>query len=407
MKRRNIMQKTALLSLRVQWFKLKAKEFIERYSAGLMVIALFLPGVAIGENLNLIFLAAIHPFIYIIDTESSFFKQLSWLCLLMGIFVVWARAQKIAINGGEFANQMKSLPLKKQKTEVINMIMVLISNHFLWFFMLYGVYHLTLTTDSSTVEKIRYLFLLVLLFTSQYIAVFYSKKPLLQALFVMGLIAVLLILPVAHGFEWIRMIGLILTLSWYTMILTTKPASLKRLSIEPKQIANKPIYRNLHFQIMVKSAPSSVFFRLLFLAGLLSGFILTAEHFSSLNDGDLTPFFFIIESILVYFLSGFYPLFQDQRKSMRQLLDSLPIKPLYWVKRDVLAVTVLSALIHTPYAFWQLNHFEVSTVLGTWAFHLILLLLSYPLRVLSKSNQTFITFVVILIITIITVYHLS
>ena len=401
------MQNTGLLKLRIQWFKLKAKEFIARYAAGLMVIALALPGVAIGDNLNLILLAITQPLLYVSMLEPSFIQKLSWLMVLMVVFVVWARAQKTAINGGQFAQYTTSLPIPHRRSIATNFLMVLISNHFLWVFMIYGIYHITLVIHSPKIEVLRYFYLLALLISCQYVVVFSSKKLLINALIALIILAIALIIPISQSLEWLRLSLVNVALIYFVVNFLSFKRNIKHSSVQQKQRFKMPFHKNLYYQMLVSSDISSTMFRFGLLATLLFGFSLSAQHLSGLNENKLDPYAFIIEALLAFYLSGFYLIFKDQRKSMQQFLMTLPIRRFFWVQRDILTVILLSFLIHLPYLYWQIDHFENSIIVISWAFHLFLLLVSYPIRVFIKEGQTFITFAVILILTIILIYNKS
>ena len=103
------MKINTLYKLRKQWFVLAAKKFVERYFMGILLLFLFLPGVAIGENFHLFITAITKPFVIISQQESTFLIRIAWLILLMSVFVVWSHSQKRAIKGGDFTIFQESL----------------------------------------------------------------------------------------------------------------------------------------------------------------------------------------------------------------------------------------------------------------------------------------------------------
>ncbi|MCF6264339.1 MAG: hypothetical protein L3J24_12235, partial [Xanthomonadales bacterium] len=325
------MSDVKLLLLRKQWFKLKAREFIQRYASGLMVLVLFLPGVAIGDNFRILLLAATKPLLIVVLNEGSFVSKFIWFLVLSSLFIVWARAQRGAITGGAFAQFIHSLPISERIKDQNNIKMLLIANHFLWFFIIAGFYFLNQSSQFMVLDNLRYLFLMFLLVSFQYLSVF---RPQRQYFLVMIVLSVGFIVPVNAFFQWILLITLFMSLVFfmkYVLAIKDQKFLTKKSSIN-KVIENN-IAHNIYIQMLFKSGLSSTLFRFGIIALLITGLSLLANHFSLLNDNDLRPYAYVLEAILAYYLSGFYVVFADERKQMKLLFDSLPLQKTYWGKR--------------------------------------------------------------------------
>ena len=167
------MEINTFYKLRKNWFSLKAKEFIKRYFMGIVTLVIFLPGVAIGENFNLLVLSITKPFVLVSQIESPFIIKQLWLFILITIFVVWSRAQRSAIKGGDFAVFQESLPLTNNYKNKINVRMLLVANHFLWPVIIASYFYFPLLGDSNVlVLLLRNSFLILLLIVIQYIVLF-------------------------------------------------------------------------------------------------------------------------------------------------------------------------------------------------------------------------------------------
>ncbi|MBL4772321.1 MAG: hypothetical protein JKX98_01550 [Alcanivoracaceae bacterium] len=394
-----------LFTLRRQWFQLQAKNFILRYSTGLMVLAMFLPGVAIGDNFNLFMSAITKPFVLISQSQTPFLIKLVWLLVLQIVFIVWARAQRYAINGGNFAIYLQTLPIDKRIKNQNNIFMLLLSNHLLWPVIFAGFYHLLTMENTQLITAIfRYGFLVLLLLTTQYISVFSMRT--FSVLTVVGL-SIGLLVSIKASFV------LILILFWllvwfFARLLKSQGNYIKPTdTLRPINIFPKFLSHNLYYQILFKSALTSTLFRLAIIVFLIFGFSLIAQHFANINDNNLFPYSLSLEALLAYYISGFFVSFNDERQQMKQLLSSLPVKKSFWLVRDVLVIFLLSSLIHLPFYSWQHGYFTNNTLWIMFLYHLLLLLLCYPIRVFIKNRQTFISFVVLFIITAITIYHIE
>ena len=121
-----MVEQNKILRLRRRWFKLQAKNFVSRYAAGLMVILIFLPGVAIGDNLQLLMGAVIAPFFALIHHNTSWHHLIIHMLLLIAVFMVWARAQQHAINGGLFMHYSIAQPVDEQIHRLSNPLRSLI-----------------------------------------------------------------------------------------------------------------------------------------------------------------------------------------------------------------------------------------------------------------------------------------
>ncbi|MCF6299621.1 MAG: hypothetical protein L3J52_00630, partial [Proteobacteria bacterium] len=78
----------------------------------------------------------------------------------------------------------------------------------------------------------------------------------------------------------------------------------------------------------------------------------------------------------------------------------------YWVKRDISVMILITLILHTFYFIWTWHQFTPTTLQGLLLFHVLLLLVCYPLRILVKNAQTFISFVVLFIITAVTLFNI-
>ena len=394
-----------LFTLRKKWFQLQAKNFIVRYSTGLVVLAIFLPGVAIGDNFNLLMSAITKPLLLVSQMQTPFLIKLAWLLVLQLVFIVWARAQRQAINGGDFAIYLQTLPIDKKTKNKNNVFMLLLSNHLLWPLIFAGLYYLTsMENTESTTVMLRYGFLVLLLLTTQYVSVFsiHIVPILTVAILNLGLL-----INVRTNFV------LILILFWLLLLFISRllksPGSYTKAKsqLKPLNFIPKFLSHNLYYQILFKSSNTSTLFRLAIVAFLMLGFTLVAQHFAHISDNNLFPYSLSLEALLAYYISGFFVSFNDERQQMAPLLSTLPIKKSFWITRDVFVIFIISSLIHLPFYYWQLNYLATHSIGFMLIYHLSLLLVCYPIRVLIKNSQTFFSFAVLFIITAITVFNLS
>ena len=383
-----------LFTLRKKWFQLLAKNFIVRYATGLMVLAIFLPGVAIGDNFNLLMSAITKPLVLISQTQTPFLIKLVWLLVLQAIFIVWARAQRQAINGGDFAIYLQTLPINKNTQNKNNVYMLLLSNHLLWPLMFAGLYYLPSIENAELMTvTFRYIYLLLLLISTQYVSVFkLQRTPIL----ILSMLSLGLLINIGSGLVLI----LILLKSQGDYIKT-------RQQLTPINLIPQFLSHNLYYQMLFKSAYTSTMFRLSIVTFLMFGFSMVAHHFININDNNLFPYSLSLEALLAYYISGFFVSFNDERQQMTPLLSTLPIKKTFWIVRDVLVIFLISSLIHLPFYYWQLDYLSSNTLWFMFIYHLSLLLLCYPIRVLIKNSQTLISFVVLFIITAITIFHIE
>lgn len=79
-----------------------------------MVLAIFLQGVAIGDNFKILLLAATKPLLIVALNEGLFVYKFICILVLISLFVVWTRAQRQAITGGAFTQFMHSLPMSER-----------------------------------------------------------------------------------------------------------------------------------------------------------------------------------------------------------------------------------------------------------------------------------------------------
>ena len=398
------MEINTFYKLRKNWFSLKAKEFIKRYFMGIVILVIFLPGVAIGENFNLLVLSITKPFVLVSQIESPFIIKQLWLFILITIFVVWSRAQRSAVKGGDFAVFQESLPLTNNYKNKINVRMLLVANHFLWPVIIASYFYFPLLGDSNVlVLLLRNSFLILLLIVIQYIVLFkYSYKFIVGVL----ILSLFFTLPLNFDLEFYR-----LAICYSLMIVFVFRYLFKEEHLPTKYFKSRILLlpfltRNFHSQIIFKSGLTSSLFRFMIIVSLMIGFTFSVEYWVD-DYAELTPYYFVLEAILAYFVSGFYVSFLDQRNSMKDWLITLPIKKHYWIVRDILAIVLLTSIVHVLFFVWATNHSEPIAIIKAFSYHLLLLVVSYPLRVFLPEKQTFITFVVLFIITAITLFNLS
>ena len=393
-----------LLKLRIKWFNLTAKNFILRYQNGLFVIVLFLPGVAVGDNLNLLFKALTTPFLNITNPENTITSRLIWFLVLQAIFVVFSRAQKTAITGGEFTKLLQSLPIDNGTNNKINLTLLLLANHFLWMIVMASFYYqLKSDSDINLLNLCSNLMLIFILLTTQYIAVF--KWSLMNSVLLM-LISALYLVSASLSMNYFGMF--ITATMWF--LLAVKLSKPDIISI--KITAMKPhitglIKYNLYYQILFKATATASMFRFLFVCFLVIGFSLISQHLSNINEGNLFPYVMGFESLLAYYLSGFYVSFKDQRLRMDKLLMSLPVSKTFWLLRDVFTVIIISLVLHFILYYLIVDVIGLTQLTELMIYHIVVLTICYPLRVLIKQNQTLITFAVLSTITAITLYNYS
>lgn len=391
------------LMLRILWFKLKAKEFFQRYAAGLAVVALLLPGIAIGDNLKIFLTAITQPFLLVSSLKPSFLTQAACSLILVLVFSVWVKAQKTAITGGSFAAFLKTTPMPIQTVKWVDVLMVLLANHFLWVFILFGLFYSIFDESVHSIELVRYIFLNLILINIQMSWINTSSKNNLFQITTCLALLLLLILPWPLNIEWIRVVLVFCGLLYITCF---PPQINTHSHMAALSLSKLSLPQNLYLQMLFKAALASTCFRLLLILFILTGSCLLSSHFSELNQGNLTPFIFATISLTAFYLSGFLLLFRDQRQTIQPFLNTLPINQSYWIKRDIWAVTLISILVHLPYFLWQLKNFGVTELLKFYGLHCILLWSSYPLRNKAKE-PTFSTFIFMLVLTIFVIYNFT
>lgn len=394
---------STVLKLRKQWFRLQAINFIKRYATGLVVIAIFLPGVAIGDNFSILMTAVTKPFVLISQGQEGFFNRLFYLVILQAVFIVWARAQQLAINGGGFMRYVKTLPLANKTSRRHDVILLLIANHLLWPIVIYGFFFLMNNDNEPQMDSIiRYGYLVSLLLLTQYISLFALNKSNV-------ILIVVLNIGLLFISSWPLLWLVVLIFAYY---LTSRrlhkadpivqgPYMLLSVRLIPRFLSD-----NLHYQMLFKSNHTQVLFRLSLMVMLMIGFVLISDHIKVISHDNLMPYLLALEALLAYYLSGFYVTFRDERQCLSSLLMSLPVHPLYWPIRDILAIVAVSVSIHVVFVYWLFVHVGVDQALFVMTYHLILLMICYPLRKLKDDKQTLIAFVVLFIITAVSIYHL-
>lgn len=395
------MQNQTLLKLRKNWFNLKAKEFISRYSMGLLTLVFFLPGVGVGENFSMLMQAISKPFLLVSQLDSLFLNKLYGLFILITVFVVWARAQRQAINGGQFTLFLQTMPIKESDKVLMNIKMLLISNHFLWVLVCASYYFISITDNNVLTLFCRNTYALILLLLIQYIFVF--KANIKNVLSIIGL-CFIFIVNVSPSYEALRMIVSALLMLAFVCFVMFKEQS-HRYSLTRYLLLSRLVNKSFYLQILFKSGLTSSLFRVAIIVGLFIGFILAVDYWVK-DYSELTPYYLALEAVLAYFVSGFYVSFLDQRTAMNSWLITLPTKKHFWFVRDNTAVLLLTVLLHLPFYFWALQLSSIALLINVFIYHLILLVVCYPIRTLVKDKQTFITFVVLFIITAITIFNL-
>jgi hypothetical protein len=393
-----------LYKLRKRWFSLMTKEFITRYFMGVVILVIFLPGVAIGDNFNLLISSITKPFVLISQTDSPFIYKQMWLLVLFAVFVVWVRAQRLAIKGGKFAEFQESWPIAESFKSKINIRMLLLSNHLLWPFVIASYLYLPSNNEEPLlILAMRNTFLIITLLSVQYILLFkYSIKSIAWVITLLLLFTI----PLKINIEFYRLavcFWLLLLFIFHDLI---KDKPLPKMYFKIRFLLPAIVNRNFYIQILFKSGLTSSLFRFSIIAGLMLGFSFSANYWVE-DYSELKPYYFALEAILAYFISGFYVSFLDQRNNMKDWLITLPIKKHFWAIRDVFTLMLITAILHGLFFVWAANHSEYMTLLEAFSYHLILLIISFPLRVLFPEKQTFITFVVLFIITAITLFNLS
>ncbi len=405
MQSKHVMTVYPLYHLRKKWFNLKTKEFIKRNIAGFLVLVVFLPGVAIGANFKVFISAISQPFLIVVSVDEAFFIKLIWLTVLSVVFTVWSRAQRLAISGGDFADYMQSLPISNTIKNKTNIKMLLKSNHILWFFIFASFYFLIKIPQTQIVAFFNFGFLLSFLLTTQFVSVFKPKNKFFMTLFLMAFV---FITPLPIGLMWLRLLVLSFVLIKLIQgVLDTTERKFEFAQSSPPRLIPNFISANLYVEILFKSGLTSTLFRLSIVFAIIVGFLISANHFIETSNNDLIPFAYVLEALIAYYLSGFFVTFIDERKCMQALFASLPLKHYFWLIRDSFAVLIISLVIHALYFIWAKYYFSSEALLTLLLFHLLLLLICYPLRILVKNNQTFISFVVLFIITAVTLYNLS
>lgn len=397
------MQPIELFALRKKWFNLQAKDFITRYFMGVVILVIFLPGVAVGDNFNTLLAIISKPLTLLSQLDSSMTTRLISFVLLAVVFVVWTRAQRLAIKGGEFAVFQESLSIDESIKKSVNIKMLLIGNHFLWPFLLASFFYLPDVDNQQWLVVTRNIFLVLLLLLLQYISIFRLNRRNVTGLLFLSLV---FILPIGTTFETLRMFsafGIMLIFLYFQL---HKEQSRKNQIINLNFIPTKIFSNNFYLQIVFKSGLTSSLLRMAIVAGLFIGFAFAFDYWVD-DYQELAPYYLVLEAVLAYFISGFYVSFLDQRNTMSSWLITLPIKHRFWFFRDVFAVLLLTVLLHAPFYLWASKFSNVSLLAAVFTYHFSLLVLCYPIRILVTEKQTFITFVVLFIITAIALFNLS
>ncbi|HOP22949.1 MAG TPA: hypothetical protein PK055_06820 [Gammaproteobacteria bacterium] len=347
---------SSFFKYRLSWYKLKTREFVLRYKMALMIVTLFLPGVAIGDNFYLLLKFLTQPFVIISSSESSLLQILLALIFLLTVFLVWVRAQKTAIIGGEFSEYLRSLPLPKGQWIKSNLTVLLLSNHLLWVIIFASYFYLK---TGSASEIIKNTLVLVLLIACQYRFIF-LPTPLVS----------------------------------------------KHESLTKKFTKTALIRNNFYLQMLFQSDLSTTLFRFVLFLLFIAGFRMVAAFFAGQNNNELLPYLLIAEFLFGYFFSGFFITFKEQRQAFGDFLQSLPVKTFFWMKKDVSVVLMLSIPFHL--LLYVLLHEFVSfkARASLFLYYVFLILLSYPLR-MKLQQQTFFSFMTLLVITIITIFNLT
>lgn len=347
---------SSFFKYRLSWYRLKTKEFVYRYQMALMILALFLPGVAICDNFTLLLKFLTQPFVIISSSDSTGLNILITSALILTVFLVWVRSQKHAIIGGEFSEYLLSLPLPKSQWVKSNLTVLLLSNHLLWILIIASYFYLK---TGSVSEVLKNTLVIILLIVCQYRFVFSPKR------------------------------------------IASKHESLTKKFTKPALIRNK-----LYLQMLFQSDFSTTLFRFVLFLLFITGIRLVAAFFAGQNENNLLPYLLVAEFLLAYFFSGFFITFKEQRQAFGDFLQSLPVKAFFWMKKDVSVVLMLSIPFHL--LLYVLLHEFVSFKAGAHLFlyHVFLILLSYPLRI-KLQQQTFFSFMTLLVITIITIINLT
>jgi len=383
---------------------LKTKEFINRYLMGIVILVMFLPGVGVGENFNLLLEFITKPFIILSLPEATFFTKQVYLYCLMIIFIVWSRAQRLAINGGKFTLFQDSLPISESSKNKTNVKMILVSNHFLWPIILASYFYIPDDKDILFLAVTNVTFLVLLLFVTQYIMIFNYSITRIGLIVGIGMIFTAQ-LSSAYSFYQLALSYLLLYLFVLKFLFNVRQSyhhfSLKRNRFFPSLFSH-----NFYFQILFKSGLTSSLFRIIIIMGIMFGFTLSINYWVD-DYKELTPYYIVLETLLAYFISGFYVSFLDQRNTLKPWLITLPIKNSFWITRDIFYIIVLTALVHVVFYLWAISVTEYQTLPGVFLYHLLLLIICYPIRIYVVKQQTFITFVVLFIITSITLFNLT
>lgn len=392
-----------LLKLRVQWFKLSTKEFLQRYQNGFILLVLLLPGVAVGDNLYLFFKGLTIPFIQITGSQTQFLDKFLWLVVLHAIFVTFCLAQKTAITGGNFSTYMQSLPLTSTVKNKLNVWLMLLANHFLWVTVLASFYYQFESSDLGYLKYFKNALIVFLLLTAQYVALFKLNFKYVMALLILNLI---LLLNVSKNLVWVWCIFLIVC--WTVLTLQLLKPSRIYYKKPTKDFFNfLSLKSNFYFQMLFRANTTSTYFRLMIVVLLIVGFKLVSNNLAGNNSGELFPYALAFEALLAYYLSGFYVCFNDQRQFMHDLLISLPVPKFFWFIRDFLTVIILSLLAHMLLYILLLHVLNAKQLSGLFSYYVALLLVSYPIRIFVNRHQTSLTFVVLIIITAITLFNIS
>jgi hypothetical protein len=397
------MHKNDLLKIRLSWFSLKTKQFINRYFMGVFIVLIFLPGVGISENFDTLLTAICKPFATLSQIDTNFIERQVNLNLLIVVLMVWIQAQKSAIKGGKFTVFLQSLPIKESQKKIINIKMLLLGNHLLWPFIIASYFYIASEHHSTSLEIIRNSFLILLLLSTQYVLMF--NRSAFNIFSVVG-IGTIFTFQINTEYELYRLTFAFLIIGLFIYFLLLKELTFViKHPMRLYQLFQQILSKNLYLQILFKSSLASSLFRLSIIIGLMVLFTYACHYWVD-NNSELTPYYLTLEALLAYFISGFYVSILDQRNRMKLWLVTLPVKMYFWPVRDIFVIVLISTLMHGFFFFWALGKSELALLFNVFVFHLVLLCLCYPIRVFVIQKQTFITFVVLFIITAITIFNL-
>lgn len=374
-----------LFETRFKYYQTYVADFLKQITAGLLIFVLLVPGIA--QHLGIFFQFITTPFKVINKQSEPIHIQAAYLLSLYLVFAIWSIVQKKGILGGDFRLFLKSQPISKLTGVFCDLSMLIISNHFLWLVLLASFFEFTQNGIShfTFIDSLERNFnLVLLLITFQYLLVFELKRNILYLLIISSVFLIEFEQSLKLIQELIVFLGLFV-LYWKKLFSTQN-----NYDSSINNLFNFNYFaRGINLQILLKQNTGRFIFRFLVISLIALSYILFATKASESTYGNKQPFYIIFESMLCFFISGYFIYFKEQRRSISEFLSSLPVTFKYWLLKDLIPIILISLIVHSLILFFIINSVNATVILGLFLYHLFLLMMSYPIRMLCVKSTAY------------------